>query len=263
MRVRVVELTPRRIGDALVRRLGAVPDRLAWFGPGNASNRDQMRSYRDRHRGERCFVLGNGPSLAQTDLSRLRQEVTFGTNRVYLVHQPSYYVCVNELVLEQFTDDIHRLPVPKFLNWNRRRLFAEKDDRRMFVTLALGLADTFGVDPTRQIASGGTVTFVALELAYYMGFREVVLVGVDHRFAEGGTPNRTEVRTQATDENHFHPDYFPKGSRWQLPDLRRSELAYATARRTFEQDGRRIVDATLGGRCPVFEKVDLSAATAQ
>ncbi len=200
-------------------------------------------------------MLGNGPSLARTDLARLAGEVTFGANRIYLAHQPSYFVCVNELVLEQFRDDIRGLAMPKFLNWNRRQLFAPP---AMFVSLGLGLEDAFGSDPTRTIASGGTVTFVALQLAYFMGFRDVTLLGVDHQFVDQGTPNRTETRTAAVDANHFHPAYFPQGSKWQLPDLRRSELAYTAARRAFERDGRRIRDATLGGHCPVFEKVALA-----
>jgi hypothetical protein len=92
-----------------------------------------------------------------------------------------------------------------------------------------------------------------------MGFDEVILIGVDHNFADKGTPNKTEVRTQERDDNHFHPDYFPKGARWQLPDLVRSELAYALARQAFEQDGRRILDATADGKCPVFEKAHFAS----
>ena len=249
MRARLSELTPRRIGEALLRRVRAVPDRVAWYGPRGRANRDRLATYRDKHRGERCFVLGNGPSLAKTDLSRLR-DVTFGANRIYLVHQPTYLTCVNELVLEQFRDDIAKLACPKFLNWDRRQLF----DNAMYVCLALGLADNFDGDVTAPIASGGTVTFVALQLAYFMGFREVILLGVDHAFVDRGTPNKTETRTAAADTNHFHPSYFPQGSKWQLPDLHRSELAYAAARRAFERAGRRIIDATLDGKCPVFER---------
>lgn len=229
----------------------AIPDVIAWHGSAGRAARERLARFRDRHRGERAFVLGNGPSLARTDLGRIAGAVTFGANRIYLAHQPTYFVCVNELVLEQFASEIRLLSCPRFLNWNRRRLFGDDP----FVSLDLGLADTFVTDPARRLCSGGTVTFVALQLAYYMGFREVVLLGVDHRFADKGTPNRTETRTEAVDANHFHAGYFPKGSKWQLPDLRRSELAYAMARRAFERDGRRIVDATIDGACTVFEKV--------
>ena len=71
---------------------------------------------------------------------------------------------------------------------------------------------------------------------------------------EKGRPSRTDVRT-GPDKNHFHPDYWPEGSKWQLPDLYRTDLAYANARRAFEANGRRIIDATVGGQCDIFPKV--------
>jgi hypothetical protein len=250
VRVRLADVTLRRIGEAALRRARAIPDVVAWYGPSGRNARERLARFRDLHRGERAFVLGNGPSLARTDLARIAGAVTFGANRIYLAHQPTYFTCVNELVLEQFAGEIRALACPKFLNWNRRQLFGDDP----FVSLALGLSDRFVPDPTQQLCSGGTVTFVALQLAYYMGFREVVLLGVDHRFVDRGTPNRTETRTQTVDANHFHASYFPQGSKWQLPDLRRSELAYESARRAFERDGRRIVDATIDGACRVFER---------
>jgi hypothetical protein len=249
------ELSVGRLAQAATRRIRDLPHRLSWRLHGGVENRARLAAYRNVHHGERCFVLGNGPSLLRTDLSRLDAQLTFGANRIYLAYQPSYYVAINELVLEQWSAEIAALPMPKFLSWNRRRCFSGVP-QALFVRLSLGLRDRFRSDVTRPLASGGTVTFVSLQLARYMGFREVVLLGVDHRFVDRGTPNREEVRT-APDANHFDPTYFPVGARWQLPDLRRSELAYATARRAFEEAGGRILDATIDGACQVFEKVDL------
>jgi hypothetical protein len=92
-----------------------------------------------------------------------------------------------------------------------------------------------------------------------MGFREVILIGVDHSFIDKGTPNTTEVRSTENDPNHFHPNYFSKGTKWQLPDLKRSELAYGMAKETFEKAGRTILDATVDGKCPVFNKVEFES----
>ena len=50
-----------------------------------SENRSRLEVYRDLHRGKRCFVIGNGPSLKQTDLSLLKNEFTFGLNRIYLL----------------------------------------------------------------------------------------------------------------------------------------------------------------------------------
>jgi hypothetical protein len=68
-----------------------------------------------------------------------------------------------------------------------------------------------------------------------------------------------EIRTAEQDQSHFHPQYFPKGAKWQLPDLLRSEIDFSLAKNAFETDGRKIYDATIGGKCEVFEKVDYSS----
>lgn len=267
MRVRLTEITPKRIYDAVHRRIQDVPDAWAWrHTTQSEANRDRLNRFRDRHSGERCFVIANGPSLGAMDLRALGGVPTISMNRAYLLYEqwgfvPSYYVCINELVLEQFAEDIARLPMPRFVNFNRRHLFAgmEEDDGQMYLRLGLNLQDRFSGDVTQPISSGGTVTFACLQLAYFMGFKEVVLIGLDHNFVEKGVPNTTEIRHSERDESHCHPDYFPKGIKWQLPDLYRSELAYALARQAFERDGRRILDATVDGKCNVFPKVDFDS----
>ena len=144
--------------------------------------------------------------------------------------------------------------MPKFLNWNRRGYFDPHDRNIMFVKSKMVINDFFQYDLTRPLVIGGTVTFVALQLAFYMGFNQVILVGLDHNFDEKGAPSGIEIRTSEMDQNHFHPNYFPKGSKWQRPDLLRSEVDYSIARNAFETDGREILDATIDGKCTVFKK---------
>jgi hypothetical protein len=114
----------------------------------------------------------------------------------------------------------------------------------------------FSEDPINLgICEGYTVTYFTLQLAFYMGFKTVILVGVDHNFPTKGTPNK-EITSTGEDPNHFHPDYFGKGIKWHLPDLDNSEKHYRIADAYFEADGRKIFDATVGGQCPVFEKIN-------
>jgi hypothetical protein len=251
------------MANAFSRRILDIPHGLAWtFRSSARENRMRLGALRDLHKGERCFIVANGPSLARTDLELLRGEFAFGMNRIYLLFpdtgfRPTYFVATNELILEQFSGDIMRLQMPKFLNWDRRSLFDGRDPSFLFLRSKMVLGDSFQKDLTRPLTAGGTVTFHALQLAFFMGFRKVILVGLDHSFAEKGTPNTIELRNTEQDASHFRPDYFPKGIKWQLPDLLRSEIAYDIARREFEKDGREVLDATLGGQCPVFKKVDL------
>lgn len=261
-RINLEEVNAKRIKDAIARRIADIPTSLSWrYSKESEENNTKILHLKNSHQGERCVLMANGPSLANMNFEKIKKEYTIGLNRIYLLFdqlpfRPELCVCVNELVLEQFASEINELKMMKFINWNRRQYFDTSDDNLSFVKLGLRVGDRFGLDLTKPISSGGTVTFVALQIAYYLGFEEVIIIGMDHNFAERGTPNKVVERTANLDKNHFHPNYFPKGSRWQLPDLRRSELAYQLAREAYENDGRKIIDATQGGKCQIFEKRD-------
>jgi hypothetical protein len=218
----------------------------------------QIKGYKDLHRGERCFILGNGPSLNDTDLSMLQDEYTFGLNRIYLLFPEmgfptSFLVAINSLVLEQCAQEIATLPVPKFLTWRGRRWFGPQEDIIYLDTDYTPPAD-FSLDVSRRVYEGSTVTYVALQLAFYMGFEQVILIGVDHSFAVKGQPNQVVVSKEG-DRSHFTPEYFGKGFRWQLPDLEASEAAYRMAKGAYEAAGRQVLDGTIGGKLTVFDKV--------
>jgi hypothetical protein len=142
--------------------------------------------------------------------------------------------------------------MPRFVTWRGRDWFG---DEVYFLDTDYTAPAEFADDITGRIFEGSTVTYVAMQIAYYMGFKEVILVGVDHSFSTGGQPNETVV-SEGDDPNHFSANYFGKGFKWQLPDLEASEQAYQLAREAFLKDGREIVDATLGGQLRVFPRVD-------
>jgi hypothetical protein len=229
----------------------------ATFHPWRRDSIRQLAALKDIHAGKRCFLIGNGPSLKQTDLSLLRDEYTFGTNRIYLAFPElgfttSYYLSVNSLVIEQCAEDIRSLPIPKFLSWRSHHLIQPTPDMVFLHTTYTG--PKFARDARGRIWEGATVTNVALQLAFHMGFETVILIGVDHNYTTQGKPNTT-VTSQGDDPNHFHAGYFGKGFRWQLPDLETSERGYRMARQAYERAGRQVLDATVGGKLTVFPKV--------
>jgi hypothetical protein len=223
------------------------------------ASRKQIHNYRDNHRGQRCFIIGNGPSLRKTDLSLLEQEITFGLNRIYLIFpelgfQTTYLLSVNDLVIEQCAHEFKVLNIPKFFTWRSRR-YLHNDPQVIFMDTDYTQPENFTLDMTGRIYEGCTVTYVAMQLAFYMGFETVYLIGVDHSFKTEGPPNKPVV-SEGDDPNHFHPEYFGKGFVWQLPDYECSERAYQMAKDSFESYGRRILDATVGGKLRIFQKVD-------
>jgi hypothetical protein len=262
-RIQVTDVTLSRVLTALSTRLTEIPNAISWeCSSRSAQNKKQLLEYKDKFIGKRCFIVANGPSLAKTNLDLLKDEYSFGVNRIYLnfaksTYRPSFYVVSNDLVIQQFHRDISNteiLPMPKFLNWGCRKFFPGDREDILFLKTRHVLNDRIIPDMTKPFVFGATVTFVALQLAYYMGFSKVILVGLDHKYAEVGTPNAKETRTFSKDVSHFHPDYFPKGIKWQLPDLLRSEIDYSIAREYYENTGREILDATIGGHCTIFKK---------
>jgi hypothetical protein len=203
----------------------------------------------NKHDGETGIVIGNGPSLRDIPLHFLKKYPTFGTNRIYLKggFLPNYYVCVNPLVAGQYLDDIKGMQGPiKFV----------ADQYADQVAGALPLhsigAPTFSYHPDLRIYEGFTVTYVCLQLAYWMGFSRILLVGVDHFYQYDGRPNEEKVMTGA-DPNHFSPEYF-RGAKWNNPDLDRSESSYYMARTVFEANGRQIINCSTKTALDVFPR---------
>jgi hypothetical protein len=229
----------------------------AYFHPWRRESIKRLKGFENKYRGERCFIIGNGPSLRNTDLTKLKNEYTFGMNRIYMAFpemgfSTSFFISINNLVIQQTATDIQKLTMPKFLSWRSHQWIQPTHDLSFLYTTYT--EPRFSKYATGRLWEGATVTFIALQLAYYFGFKEVIMIGVDHSFASKGKPNETVV-SQGDDPNHFNPAYFGKGFRWQLPDLETSELSYRMAKAAFEKDGRKVLDATIDGQLKVFPKV--------
>jgi hypothetical protein len=218
----------------------------------------RLRQMKDRHSGERCFIIGNGASLRRMDLSPLANEITFGLNRIYLIFPklnffPTYYVSVDKLFIQQCGDEIAAyVPSLKFTSYDARRWIDFGPDR---IFLFSREGPRFYPDITRGIWQGSTVTYVAMQIAYHMGFHKVILIGVDHSYSTSGDP-RENLVSDGDDPDHFDPGYLEKGFRWRPPDLKPREIAYRLANSSYARAGREILDATVDGQLDIFPKVE-------
>lgn len=255
------EVSLSRILAAFQRRISIIPHAILWkLASEGSTNNHQLRVLRDTHRGERCYIIGNGPSLANMDLIHLKDEITFGLNRIYLLFDKmgfttTYYISMNELVIEQNAEAISNIRSQKFINWRMRRLLPEAKGVHYLLE---SYRPHFARDIAKGVWGGATVTYVAMQIAFYLGFRQVILIGVDHHFKSRGIPGKVVI-ANSRDPDHFDPKYFANGARWQLPDLKTAEWAYRLAKEVFESEGGEIVDATVGGKLDVFRKVRYQA----
>jgi len=238
---------------------GLLYHRIKWdLKPESWQSRKRLKGIKDRNKGEKAVILCNGPSLNKTDFSLLEGTFTFGLNKINLLFdktdfRPSCIVAVNSFVIEQNADFFNETVLPLYLNSKGLKFINNNKN----VTFLHSSYRGFAKDCSISINQGHTVTYVALQLAFHMGFSKVALVGCDHNFATNGPANKTVVSGE-TDPNHFDPNYFAGGQKWQLPDLFESEISYKMALEAFEEDGRKLFNATDGGHLELLPRLALN-----
>ena len=116
----------------------------------------------------------------------------------------------------------------------------------------------FSENAARAVWVGGTVSYIGMQLAFFMGVETLYLIGFDHSYTipDSGIREGNEILSTGDDPNHFHADYFGDGYRWHDPRVDRMEQAYVSANRSYLQGNRRILNATEGGKLEVFPRVD-------
>ena len=232
--------------------------RLFWdLHPFSWTSRKRMRTWKEKYAGQKAVILCNGPSLNHVDFRALKAAgvFTFGLNKINLLFdktdfRPSAIVAVNPHVIEQNAGYYNQTQIPLFLDCGSKNKIRFRENVH-FVHCHVPNG-AFARDCSISVCQGFTVTYVAMQLAFYMGFNNVALAGCDHSFSVKGPANQTVVAKE-TDLDHFDPGYFKRGTKWQLPDLTQSEAHYEIARDTFERHGKKIVNCTVGSKLGTFE----------
>jgi len=215
---------------------------------------------KNRYKGYRCFIIGNGPSLKTMDLSFLQNEYTIGLNRIYLLFEElgfktDFLVSINRLVIEQFSKELSSIDIYKLFNWKYRK-HIKISNKTAFSVSRPGVMK-------EDLSKGfygfhGTVTNVAIEFAYYLGFDEIILIGIDHNWKNKGDPDK-QIKSDKNDSDHFHPDYFGKGVKWEVPNYKKMEHGYDIANKFISSQNKIIVDATVNGNLKIFKRVKLES----
>jgi FkbM family methyltransferase len=232
--------------------------------------RPRLKALRDKYKdAERCFIIGNGPSLRKTDLSVLKDEITFAVNGFFLMAReldwhPTFYVVEDHLVAEDRRHWIDEFKGPTKLFPVYLAYCLSEDDDTIFFNHRPRKSYPHGFDfstDAREITyTGCTVTYTCMQLAFYFGFKEIYLIGVDASYQLPKDTERSSkygvgiLDMQSDDPNHFHPDYFGKGFRWHDPQVDKMIEAYQEARKVTENSAQRIYNATIGGMLEVFER---------
>lgn len=224
--------------------------RYIYFNP--CFRHPELSHFKDIHKGKRCFIIGNGPSLRMEDLDTLADsgEICFASNGIFLAYpktkwRPTYYSIID---FDAYRKGYHALELGDANTYFIRTFYNDNGleppaDTNRFHVVFTRKEPFFSDDITGCVCSGGTVTYCMMQIAAYMGFSEMYLLGVDN--------------TCGTADNHFVKDYdtyAPINSFQLYPDV--ILPLYQTAELWSRSHGIRIYNATRGGALEVFERVD-------
>lgn len=250
--------------NRLIQPVLNLPHTLAAHGFPVTANDRKLAALKDKHKGQRCFVIGNGPSLRISDLDRLKGEITFAANKIYLAFdrtdwRPTYYNVEDNLVIQQNYEAINSLHgFTKLLRWLPNGLLSGGENTiwyEMHVLPSSAYPD-FSPSPLDGLSCGYSVTYTSLQFAYFMGCAQIYLIGVDFSFSISNVDKNGRV-VSGGEINHFVPNYYKKGELWYPPRLELQEQALIYARDYCVVRGLKIFNATRGGKLEVFPRVDL------
>ncbi len=253
---------------------------------------------RDRHLATTAVVVGNGPSLNETDLDLLDDQIVLGSNAIHLLFdrvawRPTYYCAVDPLYLHERHEDIAslletnptttgifpaRVPMhdgsartiePPELLGNLPNAHFVEPLGEMSATSPFG---SFSTDLRAGMVQPATVTIALMQIAAHLGVDRIVLVGCDTSYTipasaktsgppvPGHEDAQLIITSTDDDPNHFSPDYFGRGRTWHHPRVDNMIRHYALARDVLHMLGVDVINATAGGNLEVFPRAALADA---
>lgn len=225
-----------------------------------------LSKLKDKYKGKRCFIIGNGPSLTAEDLDLLKDEYTFAFNRIYYIFdktewRPTFYCTQDDKIAKSSQDEINKkietpyIFAPINLNW-----FYDIDIRTEYYFCQKQAASEdecpeFSENIPHEIGVGNTVAYTAVQLAVYMGFEEIYLLGVDHSFRVSQDKNGNVV-VDPNAKDYFCAEYNHDKENLFIPKLDVSTLSYISAKKYADGHDVKIYNTTRGGKLEVFPRVE-------
>lgn len=220
---------------------------------------NKIRGLKEIHQGQRCFIIGAGPSLNKTNFNFLKDEILFGVNNLYTGFKKfgiscQYYASTDPKVWENRDKDMLKIDTTLFLSGRAAEMYLanknyyktiQKHDPLLVRMLGfMWKGNNFSHDLAKGAYNGDTVILdVCLQAAYYLGFKKVYLLGCDcdysglHRFDGSLSDNM-----QGSGAINVWDYIF---------------ASYRIAKKAYEDDGREIINATVGGKLEIFRRQSL------
>lgn len=230
----------------------------------NSEDSQYIKTLKDSCDGERCFIIGNGPSLTREDLGLLVNEKTFAFNRIYQMYQytnwrPTYYMVIDSSIVQKLNQEKEKKLDGEYIFFTNKKLTQKYKEQNAHQIIFKDVAPVhrdkaivkkLSDDVSQYFSIAQSVTILAFEFAFYMGFKEIYLLGVDHSFAiEIDANGKKHINKNI--ESHFKEDN-DKALYFGYKDALTRE--FEICKQYADQYGVKVVNVTRGGKLEVFER---------
>ena len=177
----------------------------------NSKEAKKIKGLKNIYYNKRCFIIGNGPSLSVSDLEKIKHEITIGSNRIYEIFnntnwRPTIYISEDPDSIKEVLSNLIKLGIYgiqtyvfpfsarklsyiKKLENNSQIYFGFWNNNKYVINRYNDTTSHISEEISDHFSIGYTVTFSAIQLAIYMGIKEIYLIGVDFNYSRVADKN--------------------------------------------------------------------------
>lgn len=218
----------------------------------------KLRKLQNIHKNERCFIIATGPSMKMSDLKKLNKEVTFGMNSLCRAFdetgwETTYFAIQDKSVYKKMYEDLGKLTTTKLfvsddnsdVSQIKCELFRYPLNIYNHKTVSKKFIYKYSDSICDEISAGFSITYSIIQIATYMGFKEIYLLGCDCNYVDD------KNKRHFIETGHYDPTYRTIGDKMIE--------AYKVAKKNADANNVKIYNSTRGGKLEVFERIDLDS----
>ena len=245
---------------------------IAFYLCGNyKKNKQTLCELKGRYAGKRCFVICNGPSLRADDLTKIHDygDISIGINLIGRIYnqtpwRPNILVATDGSVFHPKNIKIVMNCEAGFKSFKRKDYLKTRNAKGNAVYVKQNNSrdllehPQFSMDSSIIQYTIGTSAYEAIEWAVHLGCREIYIIGCDMSYANNMMKDGSIIKNE-TGRNHFYATSQDVESDKKIVQTWELKTAFEAAEKFSHQYGFRIYNATRGGCCEAFERVDFDA----
>lgn len=246
---------------------------------------NKVKKFQKKHCHERCFIIGNGPSLKIEDLEKIQKEISFASNAIYALYshtnwRPTYYCAGDPIFCKEMMSD--KMNLKKIIDGCQAAFTSiisegilfrdDKDVEQLYYLRRVNeTSDSnspkFSIDCSEQTYLAGTITYDMLQLAVYMGIQEIYLIGMDCNYSIERHLNGTITRNNLanympeieSEAQNFYNAVFERHGQHCIADIDLQLAGYQSAKQYGDSHNIKIYNATRGGKLEIFPRINFDS----